>query len=62
MIWEIEIFPAENIAAREPCLSNEFSCSDEECIPQEAVCDNASDCKNGEDEANCNCKQNEVRN
>lgn len=61
MTWETKIFPAESIREGDHCLSNEFSCSNDECIPREAVCDNTDDCRNAEDEQNCSCKNDEVR-
>lgn len=44
------------------CLKDEFACSNGVCIPLVAVCDNATDCEDGDDEdANiCFCNSNEV--
>lgn len=44
------------------CLSNEFQCSNDVCIPRVAVCDNVTDCETGEDEASaiCQCEPHQV--
>ncbi|XP_039282220.1 atrial natriuretic peptide-converting enzyme [Nilaparvata lugens] len=48
--------------ARGDCLSNEFQCPDETCIPKRWVCDGLRDCPLGADEINCTkCSHDEFK-
>lgn len=49
-----------NPATHQSCTNDEYACSNGECIPQSAVCDNVTDCSDGEDEQECSCAHNEV--
>lgn len=49
-----------NPATHHLCTNDEYACPNGECIPQSAVCDNVTDCSDGDDEQECNCAQNEV--
>ncbi|XP_070577717.1 uncharacterized protein [Ptychodera flava] len=44
-----ELCPGINTA----CLSSQYECKQNECIPLENVCDGSEDCSNGEDETFC---------
>ena len=40
-----------------PCYDTHFQCpTDSRCLPNEYMCDNVSDCKDGFDEVNCASK------
>ncbi|XP_062513500.1 SCO-spondin-like [Corticium candelabrum] len=42
-------------ASTRPCLSSEFTCSSNQCIPLDYHCDGIADCTDGSDETNCDC-------
>lgn len=43
------------------CRDDEFQCQDGQCIPGSRKCDRRPDCRNGEDELDCNCRPNEFQ-
>lgn len=49
-----------NISANTNCLEHEYACSNGDCIPREAVCDDHADCADADDEIECSCALNEV--
>jgi len=40
-------------ATDDKCLRNQFRCSDGTCLPVEVICDGVADCKEGEEENDC---------
>ena len=58
-VCDIEVQPTVFVCQRKPqtqnmtCLSTHFTCDDHTCILSVYICDNVSDCSNGEDEREC---------
>ena len=42
----------------EGCTSNQFTCSNGQCVPSSSRCNNVRECTDGSDESNCGNIQN----
>lgn len=64
MIFKITHFKCiihkNNLKKQLECTADEYRCNSGKCIPELALCDNAKDCPQGDDEQDCECARNEV--